>query len=56
MLCPSSCFFYLKYDVSKNGFCLHLQVKAQLSRLLSEDENRIQSPKCYVLNEKQDDG
>jgi hypothetical protein len=27
---------------------------AELSRLFPEDEDRIQPPKCYVLNKKQD--
>jgi hypothetical protein len=48
--------FYLKHDVSENGLCLCLQMKAKLRRLLPEDENRIQAPKCCVLNKKQDDG
>jgi hypothetical protein len=48
--------FLFKHDVSENGLCLCLQVKAQLSRFLSEDENRIQSPKCCVSSKKQVDG
>jgi hypothetical protein len=38
--------FYLMYKV----------LGAQMSRLLPEDGDRIQSLKRYVLNKKQDDG
>jgi hypothetical protein len=61
---------YSGHTVSENGFCLRLQVEptqfylidysCSLSpvrkQFLSNDGDRIQSPKCYTLNKRQDDG
>jgi hypothetical protein len=53
--------FYLKHDVSEIRFCSPIQTEASsvywayLSSSL-EDENRIQTPKCRVLNKRQNDG
>jgi hypothetical protein len=50
--CP---VFYLKHDVSETGFCLSLQV-GPTEQVPPEDGDRIQSPKCRVLNKSQGDG
>jgi nitrogen-specific signal transduction histidine kinase len=51
---------YLKHDVSGTGFCLCHQVGHTHLGLLESysvsDGDRIQSPKRYVLNKRQDDG
>jgi hypothetical protein len=43
--------FYLIYDVSETGFCIHFQVHAPF-----KDGDRTQFPKRRVLNKRQDDG
>jgi hypothetical protein len=59
--------YHFKHNISETGFILHFQGKAysigtssidwaQLSRLLPEDGNRIQSLKRFVFNEIQDNG
>jgi hypothetical protein len=54
--------FYLKHDVSETGFFLRPKTEAssiywdQKIQVQPQDEDRIHSPKRYVLNKRQYDG
>jgi hypothetical protein len=50
---------YLKHDVSVTGFCLRLQVEPTQMGLIdraSQCTDTVQSSKCRLLNERQDNG
>jgi hypothetical protein len=53
--------FYLKYNVSETEYCPCVQEETSLYLLVPTgkiplgDGHRIQSPKCCVLNKRQDD-